>query len=860
VTSNSLPIYELRDELIASFREHRRLIVEAPTGSGKSTQVPQMLLDSGLVDRGQIVVLQPRRLAARLLAARVAEERGGRPGDEVGFQIRFHDQSGPRTRIKYLTEGILLRQTLSDPALSRVHTLILDEFHERHIYGDVTLGQALRIQQSIRPDLRIVVMSATLDTHALARFLEPCRVLRSAGRTWPVTMEYLPRAPDEKKTPVWDLAAREFERLVREHPEGHVLVFMPGAYEIMRTVQAVRALPAARGMDVLPLHGELAERDQDLAVRRSDQRKVVVATNVAETSITIDNVRVVIDSGLARVPKFDPYRGIDTLLTEKISRASAEQRAGRAGRTAPGQCLRLWTEREHGERPARTAPEIRRLDLCEVVLTLKANAPAPASGAPPPAGPLADIHAFPWVDPPEDRALERAMRLLIDLGAVDGASGAITALGRKLVSFPMHPRFGRMLLAAGGAGCVPTAALIAALTQERNLLLRRTDEIARENRRLKMDAEEESDFFRMIAAWRYAKDREYNVDVCRNMGIHAQTARQVERVWGHFLGIAGDVGLDVRTDSEDRDAVRKCILTAFSDQLARRLGEGVARCAMVHGRKGQVAPESVVRRGDLLVAAEIREVEARKGDLAVWLSLCTAVQRDWLEELFPQDFSRRRVVDYDPAQKRVVARDVTLFRDLALEEKSGAVPPPDDAAALLAREVRAGRLSLVNWNHAAEQWILRVNFLARVCPDLGVPAVTEEDEEHVLAQICHGALSHKEIKERPVLPVLKSWLSAAQRDLVERHAPERLHLPNGRSPKLTYVKDAAPFIDARIQDLYGIEGTMRIAMNRTAVLIRVLAPSHRPVQITDDLSRFWREHYPRVKKELQRKYPKHEWR
>ena len=330
---NELPIFEIEQTLAGAVGKVGRVIVQAPTGSGKSTQIPQMLLDHGLLGDGQVVILQPRRLATRMLAARVARERNVRLGDEVGYQIRFEDHSGPRTRIKYETEGILLRQMLTNPKLDGVSAIIFDEFHERHLYGDITLARALQIQESARPDLKLLVMSATLDLGPLEKYLSPCAVLTSEGRTFPVAVEYLEgrvseRPPGDYEEPVWELAAREFERAVHEGAEGDFLIFMPGAYEISRTVQAIKNSPLARGFIVLPLHGELAADDQDAAVARYDQRKVVVSTNVAESSLTIDGVRVVIDSGLARIPKFDPYRGINTLLIERISRASADQRAG----------------------------------------------------------------------------------------------------------------------------------------------------------------------------------------------------------------------------------------------------------------------------------------------------------------------------------------------------------------------------------------------------------------------------------------------------------------------------------------------------------------------------------------------------
>jgi ATP-dependent helicase HrpB len=367
----------------------RRIILTAPTGSGKSTQVPQMLLDLGALGSGKAVILQPRRLATRLLAKRVAEERGVPLGGEVGYQIRFESVCGPATRIHFETEGILLRQMLSQPDLPGVSAILFDEFHERHVYGDVTLAQALHLQKTTRPDLLLVVMSATLDTRLLQPYLAPCELVHSEGRTFPVEIEHLakPLHPD-RDTP-WDAAAAAYERATRagQNP-GDALIFMPGAYEIQRTLDALRQTDAAKGALLLPLHGELPPHDQDAAVARYDRKKIVVATNVAETSLTIDGVRLVIDAGLARVARFDPWRGINTLLIENISRASADQRAGRAGRTAPGHAVRLWTENEHAGRAAHDLPEIKRVDPSEILLTLKALG-------------VRDVETYPWLEPPE---------------------------------------------------------------------------------------------------------------------------------------------------------------------------------------------------------------------------------------------------------------------------------------------------------------------------------------------------------------------------------------------------------------------------------------------------------------------------
>ena len=841
-----LPISEIEQQLLESLTTRRRLVLTAPTGSGKSTQVPQMLLDSGLLRDGQVTVLQPRRLPTRMLAAWVARIRGVKLGGEVGYQMRLDNVTSAATRICYLTEGVLLRRMLADPALIGVSAIVFDEFHERHLFGDITLARARQIQSTSRPDLMILVMSATLDVAAVQKYLQPCALLSSVGRTYPVTVEYL--AKPAREISVWELAVRELQGLLRKYPEGDALVFMPGAYEIIRTVRAARDALGPQFL-IFPLHGELPPAEQDAALARCDRRKIIVATNVAETSLTIDGVRLVIDSGFARSPRYDPYRGINTLLIEKISRAAADQRTGRAGRTAPGHCLRLWTAHEQNARPAQEIPEVKRLDLSEVILTLKA-------------GGINDLTAFQWLETPDPRALERAETLLADLGAIEDMGGAITAVGQRMIAFPVHPRYARMLLGAHEYDCVRPVALIAALTQGRDLLMRRQVEQIDDRRGDLFGDETESDFLVVMRAWRYARRNGYDEERCRRMGIHAQAARQIGLLFEQFLSIAAAEGFDIRERPVAPEAVQRCVLLGSSDHVAKRLSPGSLRCELTHGRRGVLARESVVK-APLFVVSEAREVEsgaARDRTLNVMLNLATAIKEEWLRELFPHDFTESRVVVYDPAQRRVIARDEVRFRDLVLREKLSDNPPMDEAAAILAGEVGAGRCRLENWNEAVEQWILRVNRLRQWMPELELPPIEETDRLSMREHICHGAFSYNEVRSRPVLPLVKSWLSRRQQAWLDEYAPERIQLPGSRTVKVIYSADGPPTIAARIQDLYGIKNVLWIASRRVALRIEVLAPSNRAVQVTENLSIFWSETYPKLKHELRRKYPKHEWR
>ena len=872
----TLPIYELRDELIAALRTDNRLIIEAPTGSGKSTQVPQMLLDSGLcgtdtlvcpspVPRGagipacpssaqagmpaphcsgEIVVLQPRRIAARMLARRVAHERGGETGGEVGYQVRFESAVSGKTRIRYVTEGILLRQLLDDPQLRGISAICFDEFHERHLYGDITLARALHLQQT-RPDLKIIVMSATLDAAPLREYLAPCRELKSEGRMFPVEISYAAKKIDFQHHPVWEAAADAFESAVRSGAEGDVLIFMPGAYEISRTVEAVRSKSCAKEFAVLPLHGELSPRDQDAAVEPGNYRKVVVATNVAETSITIDGIRTVIDSGLARIARYDPNRGIDTLMVERISRASADQRTGRAGRTAPGICHRLWTLQEHSTRKAQELPEILRHDLAEVVLTLKA-------------GGIDDVENFAWLEKPDPVSLARTLTLLTDLGALDHR-GKLTKTGERMVQFPMHPRYARMLLAADQYHCVRQACLIAALTQGKNILERNTGKDTRGQRDDLLGDDDCSDFKRLMRAWLFADKNKYNTGACKQLGIHAAAARQVKPLYERFLEIAEQQGLKVNRAAPEDEFLQKCILTAFSDQLAKRCDRGTLRCDLVHGRTGELARESVIRDAELLVATDITEIGQTRGQTGVLLNLATAVQEEWLEELFPEDFSEVRVPQYDTSIKRVVVERRRLFRDLALDSSITHDPKPGEAAAVLAAEVLKGNLDIPGWDDEIENWILRVNLLAQWCPDKEIPVIDEAARRTMLEELCLGAVCRKDLREANVKAVVRDWLTYEQQQWIEKQMPERFSMPGGHRARIRYEAEHKPILSAMIQDFFGMTQTPRIAFGRIPLVVELLAPNRRPVQITEDLESFWREAYPELRKSLSRKYPKHKW-
>ncbi len=844
----SLPIFELESDFLDALRgENARVVVEAPTGSGKSTQVPQFLADSGLAGEREIYVLQPRRLAARMLARRVAEERGVRLGEEVGYQVRFENEVSARTRIRFVTEGILIRKLIEQPDLADVAAVVLDEFHERHFFGDISLARCLEVQRERRPDLKLAVMSATLETEALKGYLGAgCRHLVSQGRTYPVEIRYEPRR-ERHQGELWDHVARTIRDHLKAHGvQGHILVFMPGRYEIQKTLDALRRAPWSGGFDLHALHGELPPAQQDSAVGWGERPKIVVATNVAETSITIDGVRLVVDAGLERRASFDSRRGIGTLHIEKISRASADQRAGRAGRTGPGVAIRLWSEREHEQREAATPAEIRRMDLAEAVLILCSSG-------------VAKIREFPWFEPPEPRALDEAVERLQVLGALDGDEG-LTPDGRLMGQLPVPPRFGRLLLDAARAGCLQTMSLVAAISQARPLFPTRKKH---SQHLMPKDFEQDgdlSDFQPLLRAWGQMKQNQFRREIGERLGIHAGAARDIDRIAAQLVRVASRwaPGADASDDPSD-ERFAKLLLGGFSDRLALRHGAATLSCAVVGGRRGTVDKESVAadKETRLFLAGEMVEVEGK--DVSVKLSLCTRIEEAWLRERFPDDFHERDGAVWDERQRKVEARRERRFRDLVLESRPSGTAPSSEAASILAERVLSGELNLKAWDDKVEAWFARIHLAAEHCPDYGFVPIDDEAKLLLLEQICAGATSYSQIKDRPVWNALREWLPPHQAAALDFLAPESIALSNGRPTKVHYRPGEKPRISVLIQHLFGRKDSPTVCEGRVPVVIEILAPNHRPVQVTENLAGFWTGSYPAVRAQLRGRYPKHEW-
>ena len=880
----SLPIWQIHGPILDSLRSGNRLVLVAPTGSGKTTQVPQMLLEAGLAGQQRIVVLQPRRVAARTVAARVAWERNSKMGDEVGYQIRFDDQTGLGTRICFVTEGILLRWLQDDRNLRDVGVLLFDEFHERNLLSDVALALVKQLQETRRPDLKLAVMSATLDAEPVAAYLGNCPILISEGQSFPVEVHYLSHH-DER--PASEQAAEAVERIVSSGAAGDVLVFMPGMGEINATVNALRAARTSERLAFIPLHGELPPEDQDRAFAPNPLRKVVVATNVAETSVTIDGIRHVVDGGQARVSRYDAEHGISTLFLEEISRASADQRKGRAGRTAPGICHRLWTESGQLNRPERNTPEIQRSDLAEVVLLLHSLG-------------IKRAVEFDWLDKPDPQAVERAENLLQTLGALrwrraspetapDGMEPTpsadqesdLTAVGRQMLRLPMHPRYSRMLVEAAKHRCVPAAALCAALVSGRDLLqrLRREEKQIAEAREL-FEASQLSDFYTLMRAYEFAKKSNFQVETCRRYGIHAQTARQVEQTYEQILQIVqrqrllgdrhspeADPPQEARETKAAEDPLLRCLMAGFIDQLCLRRDQGTLECDLTEGRHGTLMRESVVQNSPLFVATTIREVTGRGSENLTLLGLASAVQREWIVEMFPRQVTTFIEHQYDRTHKRVAAKKLVRFRDLVIHQEHQREVEPGAAGRCLAEAHRLGYFELPLFNHEIKQFIARVNLVCAALPELEFPRFDSEAITLCFARAFHGLTLAKEAQATPLREVFRRHLAPEQVGWLDELTPLSVPWPDGKNLKLLYVDNAvddeaqpnSPELQVKLSECFQLQSHPRLCEGKVPVKLWLCAPDGKRLEATSDWPGFKANRYPKLKPALQKKYPGMGW-
>ncbi|MFZ5877311.1 MAG: ATP-dependent helicase HrpB [Nitrospirota bacterium] len=818
-----LPIEDILPALRDALGTHPSAVLQAPPGAGKTTYVPLALLDEPWLKGRSILMLEPRRLAARAAAGRMAELRGESVGDTVGYRIRFDAKVSANTRIEVLTEGLLTRRLQSDPGLEGVGLVIFDEFHERHLHADLALALCLESRRVLREDLKLLVMSATLDGAAVAARLDDAPVITSSGRQFPVDVRY---ATADARERLPETVAQAVLRALDRDP-GDVLAFLPGGWEIRRAQQILDAALSTQPVDVLPLYGDLPWEAQDRAIRpaKGARRKVVLATPIAETSLTIEGIGVVIDSGFVRVPEFDPGSGLTRLATHRISRASADQRAGRAGRLGPGVCERLWTEHTHRGLIARAIPEIRSADLAPLALELAQWG-------------IRDPESLTWLDPPPVGALAQARNLLTQLNALD-ADGAITPLGRAMAALPLHPRLSHMVHVADAQGLGKAACDVAALLSERDLFTGA--------------ATRSCDVMERVEALTAFRSR--GRDGARAAGADPAASQRVEQAARQFHRL-------LRSRTPDRvargDEIGVLLALAYPDRIGRQRTPGDIRYVLASGRGARLPAWEHRLRPPWLVAAHLDA-----GETEGTIHLAAALDLDAWRLAAPDAIRSESIVQWDENLQRVVARREERIGELVIESAQLNEPDPEQVRAAMLNGIRRMGLDVLPWTAEAREWQARVLSLRHWLPEEAWPDVSDLALTETLADWLGPFLDQVARREHltriNLLTALTSRLDWKQRQRLDEGAPTHVTVPSGSRVRLEYHPGESPVLAVKLQEMFGLADTPRIAWGRVPVTLHLLSPARRPIQVTQDLRGFWDRTYPEVKKELKGRYPKHSW-
>src|SRR5579859_3767294 len=818
----TLPIDEALPALTVALAAHTRVLLQAPPGAGKSTIVPLCLLDAGWLSGGKILMLEPRRIAARAVAARMAQLLGEPVGKSIGYRTRLDTRVSRDTRIEVVTEGILTRMLQSDSALPGVACVIFDEFHERSLNADLGLALTVESRQTLREALRRLVMSATLDLAPLARRLNDAPIISPQGRSFDVATHYVPRRADLHL----ELQVAQVVRRALEEHDGDILCFLPGAAEIARVQRALNAAGPARGVDILPLYGELAgaARDAALAPAPPSRRKVVLATTIAETSLTIEGIRVVVDAGLRRYAEFDPTTGMSHLVTAKVSQAAADQRRGRAGRLSPGVCYRLWSEGTHASLAPHTAPEITHADLAALALELA------CWGA-------ADAAALCWLDPPPAAPLAQARDLLQRLDAIDPAA-RITAHGRALASAGTHPRLAHMLVKSRGLEAPRLASDLAAILSERDIL--RAAAGSRDvDLRLRVSA---------LRGERSALPPGIDVDPSA-----LSQARRNSADWQR------DFSPGVRENADPHEHTGILLALAYPDRIGRARGEA-GRYILANGRGAHFGEPQAMSKSEFIVAAELdgSEREAR-------IFLAAPLQLADIERLFAAHIVEHAEIVWDERESMVRARRLRKLGELLLQSSEIRDADPDALLGAALDGLMKLGIGVLPWTKELRQWQARVE-LMRKCAVPGPepwPDLTDETLASTLRQWAPpwiaGFTRREHFSRMDLGNALRSRLSYAQNGILDREAPTHFAVPSGSRVPIDYLDGEVPTLSVRLQEMFGMSATPSVAAGRLPLLLKLLSQAGRPVQITRDLVSFWNRGYHEVKKDLKGRYPKHFW-
>jgi ATP-dependent helicase HrpB len=817
----SLPIDPLLPQIVESLRGNPNLVLQADPGAGKTTRVPPALLEAGLLGDGECWILEPRRLAARLAATRVADELGEPLGQRAGYAVRFEQKVSKNTRLRFVTEGLLLRRLHGDPQLRGIAAVVLDEFHERHLHTDLDITLLRRLQRGSRPDLRLLVMSATLDPGPVAAFLE-APVLKSEGRAFPVETAFLGR-PDDR--PIELQVSDALDRLYGEGLLNHALVFLPGAAEIRACLKGCEAIAARRGLSLRPLHGELSPEAQAHALEVTATPKVILSTNVAESSVTLDGIGAVVDSGLGREASHSPWSGLSGLRTVRISQARCVQRTGRAGRTGPGRCLRLYTEADFGARSAFDTPELHRSDLAEPLLALHGMG-------------IGDPANLDWFEAPPATSVAAAETLLTRLGAL--ADGALSPVGRRMAALPLHPRLARLAVAGEDLGIPQLALRAAALLETGNLSARQGLDRAP----AKSGHGADSDLLLRLDQFEEAEAAGFGAGACRAAELDVAALQRARRAVHSLARLLPSPTEPV--DAESR--LLKALLLAYPDRVGQLSTNGT--CAFAGGGGAKLDAASRVRRPGLILALEADAVKQGTGGQTL-IRLASRCEGDWLLDAFPERLEDLDEVVFNPSAGRVERRSEIRYDGLSIDAGRGPADPADPrVAGLLAQALKDRPLDEV-----PARLLARLAFLGRHRPDLGLP---EDLVGPLLAGACAGRTTLREVQEVDWPAALRQAFPAETLRLMEVWAPEAIQLPKGRPTKVHY-EDDPPWIASRLQDFWGLKKSPSVAGGTVPLVLHLLAPNMRAVQVTTDLTGFWQRAYQELRPGLSRRYPKHHW-
>jgi len=831
LTIQDLPVVKEFFKFEKLWSQTNNFALQAPTGSGKSLGLPWSLLQSKLLD-GQVLIVQPRRIAAVSLARTLSGILNSKIGESVGYQIRFDNKSNEYTKVIYVTDGILFRLLESDPTLSRAGLVIFDEFHERTLKMDASLALLKKVQKDIRPNLKLLLTSATIDLDKASNSLPDCVKLSVSGRTFPVDIKY---RHNVENLVLWKQIEKEAKKGMAAYP-GDLLVFVDGVANIRKVIREIQFQKWSNGCLVLGLFGDMPKEQQDKVFEQNSARKIIVATNIAETSLTIPGVRIVIDSGISKVMQYDSLRSINSLLPQKISKSSADQRSGRAGRLSPGVCIRLWSESDHRLRNEYQEPEIKRLDLSELCLGLISRGLKP--------------EVLGWYDSPSHSHWEKARKQLINLSLLE-QDGRITTKGLAIAQVPLQPKLSLALDHAASINCLSELAIILSIAESRNPF---SDEFIKSQKDANPHCS--SDLGLLLESYYFTRNNKISLDFGRTYGINLKRLQECERVASQYCSYFNQ---SFNPQNLHHDEITKILLHLFPDNVVRCKSQGRKLYENTKGNHFFASPHSTI--GDVEWAFPLIVTEKFfKGRVQTQMDLLSEIKEEWILDALPVGTKITRNSYLDPHSRKVIVESFIPFGVHKLNLKREYDPNKEDIAQAYAQSILNGDLSLKNWSDKVDQLFERLNFLAVTFSDLGLKPLDSDDMQMIVEQICLGKKSWKEIKNADVFPALNEYLGDETLHLLNYHAPTHISLGNkSRSVALHYL-NCMVTMKIKLQELYDIDKHPHLLNGDFPIIVEILAPNGRHIQRTSNIMDFWDSSYVAIKKELAGRYPKHEWR